>query len=143
MSPKEKVSVKSKKVRFRIETELLKEVETYIDAYNRDPERVTRKIRISDVVNQAFATYLGRRGSGLPRGVDKAAPHGARQKLEVSLAPGVRTMMSARLEKLQPEGRSRSKTADQLLSLAVGDFLHSVRGRTAAQKPPSIPAPAK
>lgn len=49
---------KSKKLGFEIAGSQLKQLERYIDAYNADPGRITRKVRLDDVVNQALADYL-------------------------------------------------------------------------------------
>ncbi len=56
-------STRSKKVDLEIDHDQRKEIEGYIDAYNADPDRVTRKIRLTDVVNEALANYLRKRKS--------------------------------------------------------------------------------
>ncbi|HUX13086.1 MAG TPA: hypothetical protein VMW87_08650 [Spirochaetia bacterium] len=56
-------SVKSKKIDLEIDHDTRKEIEVYIDAYNADPDRVTRRIRLTDVVNEALTNYLRKRKS--------------------------------------------------------------------------------
>ena len=66
MSSKE--SAKSKKMEFDIDTGQRKAVEAYIEAYNSDPHRLTRKIRFADIVNQALAAYLRKAAEGHENG---------------------------------------------------------------------------
>jgi len=52
---------KSKKLDFEVAGRQLKQLEHYIEVYNADADRMTRKVRLDDVVNQALATYLQKR----------------------------------------------------------------------------------
>jgi len=56
------------KLHFELTPANNKRLEAYIDSYNRNPGRVTPKIKTADVVNQAMDTWLsGHEPGATPR----------------------------------------------------------------------------
>lgn len=52
---------KTRKLHFELTPANNRRIEAYIDAYNKDPGRVTPKIKTADVVNRALDTWLSAR----------------------------------------------------------------------------------
>ncbi len=48
----------NKKLHVEIERDVLKKLERYVDAYNEKPDRMTRRMKKVDVINDALAAYL-------------------------------------------------------------------------------------
>lgn len=55
---------KTRKLHFELTPANNRRIEAYIDAYNKDPGRVTPKIKTADVVNRALDTWLSARDPG-------------------------------------------------------------------------------
>jgi len=49
---------KNRKLHFELTPANNRRIEDYIEAYNKDPDRVTPKIKTADVVNQALDRWL-------------------------------------------------------------------------------------
>jgi len=54
-----KPSAESKKLHVEIARGNWKRLESYIDEFNKNPERMTPKMKQADVINKALAAYLG------------------------------------------------------------------------------------
>lgn len=59
-----KAKPKSKKLKLELGRDTLKRLDSYIDSYNRDPERITPKTDADRVVNEAVAAMLAARAKG-------------------------------------------------------------------------------
>jgi len=59
-----KPTASSKKLHVEIARGNWKRLEKFIDDYNKDPERMTPKLKQADVINEALALYL--QGDGKP-----------------------------------------------------------------------------
>lgn len=55
---------KTRKLHFELTPANNRRIEAYIDAYNKDPGRVTPKIKTADVVNQALDGWLSAHDPG-------------------------------------------------------------------------------
>jgi hypothetical protein len=54
-----KPSADSKKLHVEIARGNWKRLESYIDEFNKNPERMAPKMKQADVINKALAVYLG------------------------------------------------------------------------------------
>jgi hypothetical protein len=54
-----KPSADSKKLHVEIARGNWKRLESYIDEFNKNPERIAPKMKQADVINKALAVYLG------------------------------------------------------------------------------------
>jgi len=59
---------KSEKIHFEIAPGNLRRLEDYLNRYNLSPERMTPKLKVADVVNEALVEFIRSHGTGLNLG---------------------------------------------------------------------------
>lgn len=57
--------IKAHKLHFELTPANHRRIRDYIDAYNKDPDRVSPKIKVADVVNQALDRWLSNNDQAL------------------------------------------------------------------------------